>query len=995
MNAQRFRRSVSHRFVPGSLATALAAAGVLWLTGLAAPSPAAAQATTGSLQGVARDSSGAAVATATIVARHLGTNFESSTLSAGNGLYRIAGLRPGRYEVTVTHSFFHEQSFQVDVGVGQSVTLNFTLAPSAVEVEEIRVVAERSSIGEETTTPEIATNITPTQIEELPQSDRNFLNFARLVPGVQAEGGSITSGAARDENINVFIDGASYKNDILQGGVVGQDASDGSPFPQNAVAGFRVITQQYKAEYQKATSAIISATTKTGTNEWQGHAFGLFTDEGLASQEFFSADRGDEETAFSRWQAGASLGGPIVRDRLFLFASYEGNIQDRLTVVNLGDGVPTFLRDFEDAPGVDIPADLSTLEGTFGVPFREHLFFGKLTWQPESRHTLDFSVNVRDEVRKGGFGGASTPQLREELFNNVTTVIGKHQWNVGDNQLNEIIVNYMKYRFHPVPLGTGVALEFRTWGNIGVRCCAQDIFQERFGIRDDFTWTVPDWGGLHVFKFGATLDFNEYGEIKELQENPTFIFQTQDSSFPEEAFFEVGDPEFTTDNLAFGIYAQDDWSLNDRLTLNLGVRWDVETNAKNNDFVTPQTVIDALSPLVDEQFEQRFFTDGDARSPYLGAIQPRLGFSYVAREDEGDQTVLFGGAGLYYDRTPFDWLLPEVFRQQRRRINFRFSDDGMPDAGGNPTIVWQDEFLSREGLLGLVESGQAPDPEVFLIDNDLTPPKAFQGSFGVRQTVDEYLFSLNYTMVRGWDDMVFWFFHHCPTEAANQAGCAPIDPPNFTNVLVSTQDTRHWYDAIYLKAQKRYSDQSPWGVQLAYTLGWARESPNIDGQFGGLCCLSPTEFEKTPSRNDERHRITFNWIVGLPWEIGFSGIGDFGSGLPFSLTDPTQFRPSGLSPLFCSDESTQGNCVPGTEREGRPTEGGAFPDKSLDVRLQKGFRWGTYGITVTAEVIDLFDWDHFTGYQGNVNNTDFLEPCCTDGETRRFQLGAEVAFGGP
>ncbi|MFW6088730.1 MAG: carboxypeptidase regulatory-like domain-containing protein, partial [Gemmatimonadota bacterium] len=356
----------------GSAARAVALAAAL---AVCLPASAAAQATTGSVQGIVRDSVGQPLPASEVVARHLDTNFERRTTSTERGFYRISGLRAGPYEITVRNAFHHEQTRELSVGVGQSLNLDFTLASEAVEVEALVVEGERRAGWEETTTPEVATNITSEQISELPQSDRNFLNFSTLVPGVRSDGGSITSGGARKENINVFIDGASYKNDILQGGVAGQDASDGNPFPQNAVDGFRVITQQYKAEYQKATSAVVTATTKSGTNVWRGDAFGYFTDEGLAAQEFFSAEAGADQPEFSRWQAGASLGGPIIQDELFIFLSYEGNIQDRLTTVNIDASTPpAAIDDFADAPGVEVPDDLSTLSGTFPVPFRSHLF---------------------------------------------------------------------------------------------------------------------------------------------------------------------------------------------------------------------------------------------------------------------------------------------------------------------------------------------------------------------------------------------------------------------------------------------------------------------------------------------------------------------------------------------------------------------------------------------------------------------------------------------
>ena len=122
----------------------------------------------------------------------------------------------------------------------------------------------------EVKTAEVATNVTQEQIQYLPQSTRNFLNFAALAPGVRINDDEfrkeLRAGALSSSATNVFIDGVSYKNDVIQGGVVGQDASRGNPFPQNAVQEFQVLTQNYKAEYEKASSAVITAVTKSGGN---------------------------------------------------------------------------------------------------------------------------------------------------------------------------------------------------------------------------------------------------------------------------------------------------------------------------------------------------------------------------------------------------------------------------------------------------------------------------------------------------------------------------------------------------------------------------------------------------------------------------------------------------------------------------------------------------------------------------------------------------------
>src|SRR5205085_12699608 len=171
-------------------------------------------------------------------------------------------------------------------------------------------------------TPEASTNVTPRQIENLPQDDRNFLNFATLAPGIRLstdpQRKTISSDAQPAEQTNVFIDGVSFKNDVLQGGLVGQDSSRGNPFPQNAVQEFRVITQNYSAQYDHASSAIITAVTKSGGNQFNGQAFGYWQPKGwvTAQKVGFQYSTLTTNPSYRRIQPGINFGGPIIKDHL-------------------------------------------------------------------------------------------------------------------------------------------------------------------------------------------------------------------------------------------------------------------------------------------------------------------------------------------------------------------------------------------------------------------------------------------------------------------------------------------------------------------------------------------------------------------------------------------------------------------------------------------------------------------------------------------------------
>jgi hypothetical protein len=225
-------------------------------------SEASAQNTTGTIRGRVLNEEGAPVADAQIVARNLATNVSRTTVSTAQGTYMLVGLQPATYELSVNVIGYQAAPRNVRVLIGQTLSADLQLQPQAVVLEGITAVGERVM---EVKTPEIATNVTEEQISSLPQQERNFLNFAGLAPGVTVsrleDNKQITAGGLPATRINVFIDGASYKNDILEGGVHGQDASKGNPFPQIAVQEFRVITQNFKAEYQRAASAVVTATT--------------------------------------------------------------------------------------------------------------------------------------------------------------------------------------------------------------------------------------------------------------------------------------------------------------------------------------------------------------------------------------------------------------------------------------------------------------------------------------------------------------------------------------------------------------------------------------------------------------------------------------------------------------------------------------------------------------------------------------------------------------
>jgi hypothetical protein len=197
-----------------------------------------AQSTTSNIQGTVRDETGV-LPGATVTARETQSGFQHTAVTSDAGAFALAGLRPGSYEITVSLPQYKPQAKIVQVLLGQTVTANFTISPDLLVVEQVQVVGDRLV---EVKTAEVATNVTQEQIQYLPQSTRNFLNFAALAPGVRINDDEfrkeLQAGAPSSSATNVFIDGVSYKNDIIQGGVVGQDASRGNPTPPSVNPNF-------------------------------------------------------------------------------------------------------------------------------------------------------------------------------------------------------------------------------------------------------------------------------------------------------------------------------------------------------------------------------------------------------------------------------------------------------------------------------------------------------------------------------------------------------------------------------------------------------------------------------------------------------------------------------------------------------------------------------------------------------------------------------------
>jgi hypothetical protein len=935
-----------------------------------------AQVSTATIQGTVSDDTGV-LPGAVITAQGVDSGFTSEVTTTPEGTFTLAGLRPGTYRITVTFAQYKPQARTVEVLVGQTVTTNFRITPDVVFAEEVTVVGDTRLV--DTRKSEVTTNVTREQIEHLPQNSRNFLNFAALAPGVRVSDNELrkefTSGALPSQNVNVFIDGVSFKNDVIEGGVVGQDASRGNPFPQGAVQEFQVLTQNFKAEYEKAASAIITAVTRSGGNRYSGEAFGFYQDKALVEDKTITRnDDGllvlgelEDEPTYERLQWGASLGGPIIRDKMQFFASFEENRQDRDNTVIVG-AVST-------APAA-LVSRLRELEGTFTSPFREKLLFAKVSMQPRTGHQAEVTYNWRDETDVRNFGGQTSFQSAENVRNRVDSLQGRWQ-TAASGFLNEAYLSYQRYRWNPTANNPDIIGEnFDGLLRIGGRDTDQHIVQQRVSLRDDFSRFLT-WNGTHTVKAGGVASYVDYDVRKLFTGNPIFTYVPGVSfDFPARAQFGVGDPDLSATNVQFGVFAQDDWAVGDRLTINAGLRWDYESDMLNNDYVTPENVRIAAAPFVDDD---RYFTDGDDRPPFYGMWQPRIGFSYDITGR--GRTIAFGGWGRYYDRVLYNSTLDERFRQQYAVRTFQFSATGeLRD--GQPTIVWDPSFLSVEGLQGLIASGVAPNPEAFLIANDTEPPVSDQWSLGLRHSFGGIVTSVTYSGIRSRDLFTFLF----ATRRPDGTCCLPVT--GLANILVSDPEGRRaWFDGLYVQADRPYGvGGSRYGFSVTYTLG---EAEQTGGDLFSLDAPTAADYGRYPTSTDERHRLVMTGIVGLPYDVLISTFITLGSGTPFTIDDQSAGSTVDLRRL--------------QRNAGQPEQFGfIIPDawayRSVDLQAEKSFRFGgTQSVSVIFQGFNIFGFENFSGYEGFIptlpaTNANFGRPSSLVDPGRRLQFGLRYGF---
>ena len=917
-----------------------------------------------------------------VTAHNTATGLTRRTQADANGGYAIVGLPPGPYAV--------------DAGPGTETTVTLTVAstttldllPAAPTTNGLSTVTVTGTRRPEVKTSEVATTVSQNLIETTPQMTRNFLEFADTVPGVQftlQPDGSATlvGGGQSSSSVNVFVDGVGQKNYVLAGGISGQFFSQGNPFPQLGIGEYKVITSNYKAEYDQISSAAVTADTKSGTNEFHGEAFGTYTGENFRAETPAEAAAGDGKSQTQDKEFGAAFGGPIIKDVLHFFVTYEGKRFDNPIAVT-PELTPT---------GVNVvsllPSNVAAQFGSATVPFSEDLYFGKLDFEPTDADRFVLAAKVRQETQAQniGTGKAVSASIINE---NDETRVDLRWEHTTDLLYNEFMLTYEDAVYAPTPVNLGNSYVYTYQPEqdqqilavgAGSALSAQNKAQRGPSIQDDLTFSHFEWNGEHTVKTGIKIKRVALASQDAENINPQFSYDvnpTGTGTDPYKVLFTDPtpgqNPMARSTDTQLGVYLQDDWAPNDKLTLNLGARWDYEATPAYLDHVTPAGVIDAFNtqdpnaPAGQTYAEtlakgginiNDYISNGHNRSAPTDEIQPRFGVSYDLNADQ--KHVLFGGAGRSYDRDLFEYLQLEETKTALPEDLIYFNVPERPCTPSPTCIAWNPAYLNGlTTLQSLVAHGTAGQ-EVDMINNNLKPPYSDQFSIGMRNRVGDWNTSVALGRILSYNGFVFTLGNRLPNGAYFQNGSQPWNNgiPGWGNLILGNNGIETHTTQVLVSVEKPYTPESHWGTTLAYTYTEAYENRDITQVYS---FDEPTiqQYPFIPNNQVSKHRFVGTGTVSGPWGATVGAKLTLASPIPDAVTScnlpPNTYFASGSScqPMALAPKNF-------------------FGYRSLDLQLTKNFALpGAVTTYIRADALNIFNWHNYSDYTTNFGSSGVL-----------------------
>ncbi len=910
--------------------------------------PIFAQVTTGDITGHVADPKGLAIAGAAVSVINRDTGAKRDATSSDVGEFSVLLLPVGRYKVTISKSGFATAAYEtLELVVDQKLHLDVTLKLGSTS-EIIEVTNEAPLI--ESTSSQIQGSLTSLEVSSLPVVDRNFAGLMTLIPGVRpaenfdptkTRSGNVTVNGSDGRAIDYNVDGGDNKDNVI-GGIVQNYTMEG-------IQEFNVVTDRYTAESGRAVAAVVNVISKSGTNNYHGTLFGLFQNSGLNSKPFTTTGPNPK---FHRYQYGGSVGGPIKKDKLFFFGAFEQKREPGNLTVD-----PTAFAELSALAAAD--SNLASPVSQLPFPYIDDLVTVKMDWHINEKQSVSARygrekwTNPNDQL--GSPFVTDLSQTNNDV-NQFHSLVLSHTFVISPSKINTFSIQFQDFFngilpspgrtfslptesggtavnpeicFKPNPGCGGGAPEVEVGQNVNV---PQTTFIRKYQFRDDFSWTRGShsmhFGANYIYlaKLGGSFFFGANGYQITFLDNPSKILGDP-ATYPQglatpgavqELTFNTGSGSTAQPPAhSIGLYYQDDYKVNRRLTLNLGLRWDANPKflvpQLTNDPLSTNRAIAALLEVKNANVTDPIAADGVARVNDLVGnesplrrntaswkeFQPRVGFAWDATGN--GKVIIRGGFGIARDQI-FQNLTLFAIQQSNATLYQTVLDltnptgpACTPTAGGTPTTDLCQFSFGNTPLPSpnVSPSALSEGATGRIIDPRLNDPWSEQASIGVAwQTSQDYAISVDYYHVLGTHEprvlqMNPKLSSLCdvayPTADPADPRCdrgassrlldiafadAGLPSDRLGELRDYSTNTRSLYDGINIALKKRFSRNFTFQASdvISWSRGWGG-LPTSSYGGSGLNITPEREFlsgEFGPTNFDERNRFTASGVFLLP-----------------------------------------------------------------------------------------------------------------------------------
>ena len=915
------------------------------LTAGALPALAQQTVTSATLGGRVEDANGATLPGAVVTATNTETNQSRTSTTDDEGRYRFSYLPVGSYDLRAEKSGFNTLTRSLTLTVGQALDVPLSLSVAGV-AEDVQVDSA-SAPAVETTRTQVAETVLPKDVESLPLNGRNFLDLALLLPGVSrtntgsvqrfaetsaVPGTGISIAGQRNLANSFIVDGASANDDSVE--------LAGTYYSQEVIREFQVVTSGAVAEFGRASGGFVNIVTQSGTNDLHGKAYGFLRNQRLDARNPLAPAK----DPLTQVQYGASFGAPVVKNRTFIFGNVEQTRRNDSNVITIAPANVTAINNRLRAVGYK-----GSFVETGLVPggYDTTNLFARLDHQLDRRNSFTATYNFYDigAINARTVGGLNAVSRGTNLDNTDHTVNLQNVTTVSSRSLNELRFQFRRSRLGaPAIDQTGPAVNISGVASFGTATSSPtrrdvDLYQ----LTDNFSAVRGD----HSLKFGGEFLYNSLNIDfpGALQGVYTFTnlanFLSGNYSQFQQAF---GAPSQAQKNPNVGLFARDEWKARKDLTLNFGLRYDLQ--------------------FLPDPIE----TDTDN-------VAPRFGFAYSPNE----KTVIRGSFGLYYDRIPTRATSNALQRDGSKYVVAVLSRNS-PGAPVFPAV------------LGAQPSVLTTKPSVTRIDPNIENSSSQQANLQIERELPwDSSVSVGYIHLRGMHIILSRNVNvpRC-SAAVNSNLCRP--DANFGNVSRYEGSGDSNYDGMVVSFNKR---QGRWATaRVSYTLSKA-----ID-DAGNFFFSTPQDNanlrgDKGLSDNDQRHRLTLSGTFNTPatFEKKFARAAFGGLQLSYIFTYATRLPFNVLAGSDLNGDSTNNDRALGL---GRNT-GRGFDFASFDLRLARRFHLTErLNLELLAEGFNLFNRANFS-----VPNNNFgtgATPPATFGQPtaaydpRQIQVGFRLNF---